>query len=321
MAHLIRHIRRHRGLRARRRVALVAGDCGSGRCGHGGGRPGVPSVQRLRALKAATGRRWLGRRSERPACTARRRLREQPAPPRQRRRDCRSSRHGAAAGATGGAFGTAATGVEGCTRRRMALVTGDCGSGRRWHGGGGDDCGSSGRRHGSGADGCRRCRHGDGSGGDRGTSAQRRRALKRRPAQLPALAPKPACARDCVAHMPGQGFACRLIPALVHGRLDIGDLEPGFVVAHCGASRGVIHCNAFDTRHLANPLFHSVHAQCRQHVVHFNNARLHRASSTAFTFNSSCYISNHPWSRGHYRHRGRPIGTLGGPDHYDLSRL
>ncbi|MDP1861348.1 MAG: hypothetical protein Q8K82_21920 [Gemmatimonadaceae bacterium] len=38
MTHLIRHIRWHRGLRTRRRVALVAIGCGSGRRGHGGGR-------------------------------------------------------------------------------------------------------------------------------------------------------------------------------------------------------------------------------------------------------------------------------------------
>jgi hypothetical protein len=82
--------------------------------------------------------------------------------------------------------------------------------------------------------------------------------------------------------MRGQGFACRLIPGLVHGLLDIGDLESGFVVAHGGASRSVIHCNAFNTRHLANPLFHFVRAQYRQHVVDFKNGRFHRTSLVGF---------------------------------------
>jgi len=48
--------------------------------------------------------------------------------------------------------------------------------------------------------------------------------------------------------------------ALSNVRPDIGDIESGFVVAHCGASRGVVHSDALNTRHLANPLFHSIHA-------------------------------------------------------------
>ncbi len=39
----------------------------------------------------------------------------------------------------------------------------------------------------------------------------------------------------------------------------IGDV-PGFVVAYGGASRSVVHGNAFDTRHIANPLFQAGHA-------------------------------------------------------------
>src|SRR5450830_1571603 len=76
-------------------------------------------------------------------------------------------------------------------------------------------------------------------------------------------------------HMPGKGFAGRLIPASVHGRLDIGDLESGFVVAYRGASRSEIHYDACDTRQLANTLFHSVRAQCGHHAAHFNDARFH----------------------------------------------
>ena len=70
----------------------------------------------------------------------------------------------------------------------------------------------------------------------------------------------------------------------MQGRLDIGELESGFVVAHCGASRSVIYGSAFDTRDLANPLFHFGHAQRRQHVAHFNNARSHRDSLVVFIF-------------------------------------
>ena len=61
--------------------------------------------------------------------------------------------------------------------------------------------------------------------------------------------------------MLGFEFACGFIAPLAHKRLDIGDLKPGFVVAHCGAARSMIDGNAFDTRHLANPLFHVEHAQ------------------------------------------------------------
>ena len=63
--------------------------------------------------------------------------------------------------------------------------------------------------------------------------------------------------------------------ALAHGRLEIGDLETSFVVAHCGACRSVIHCHALDAWHLANSLFHFVHAQDRQHLGHFDNAGTH----------------------------------------------
>lgn len=38
-----------------------------------------------------------------------------------------------------------------------------------------------------------------------------------------------------------------IVPALAHGRLDIGDLKSGFVVAHSGISGSEIHSNAFDT--------------------------------------------------------------------------
>ena len=67
-------------------------------------------------------------------------------------------------------------------------------------------------------------------------------------------------------------------------------------------SRSEIDRSAFsDARHLANPLFHFVHGQYRQHVVHFNNARFHRASLTVFILTMSCYISDHfaswPFSR------------------------
>ena len=58
-------------------------------------------------------------------------------------------------------------------------------------------------------------------------------------------------------------------PALVHHDLDIGDFESGFVVAHSGVSRSVAHCGAVDTRYPAHPLFHFVHGQYRQQVVHF----------------------------------------------------
>ena len=76
-----------------------------------------------------------------------------------------------------------------------------------------------------------------------------------------------------------SGGGCgRLKSALTHGGLDIADIEAGFVVTHRGASRGVIYGNAFDARHLANPLFHSNYAQDREHVVHFNYARFHHAS-------------------------------------------
>ena len=76
-----------------------------------------------------------------------------------------------------------------------------------------------------------------------------------------------------------RGRGGGLIPALAHGRLDIGDFESGFVETHGGVSGSVIHCDTFDARHLANPLLHILHAQHREHVVHFNNTRLHRASS------------------------------------------
>jgi hypothetical protein len=90
-----------------------------------------------------------------------------------------------------------------------------------------------------------------------------------------------------------SGGRDRLIPALAHNRLDIGDLEPRFVVAHGRASRSEIHRHAFDTRHLTNPLFHFVHAQYGQHVVHFNNARLHRATLVVFLFQMLCYLFDH----------------------------
>ena len=59
---------------------------------------------------------------------------------------------------------------------------------------------------------------------------------------------------------------------------DVGDPEAGFVVAHGGASRSVVHGDALDTRHAANALFHAAHAQYRQHVTHIDDACLHRGS-------------------------------------------
>ena len=75
-----------------------------------------------------------------------------------------------------------------------------------------------------------------------------------------------------------QSARCRVgfIPALAHGRADIGDIESGFVISDCGSSSSKIDGNAFDTRHFANSLFNARHAQHRQHVAHFHDARFHR---------------------------------------------
>ena len=76
----------------------------------------------------------------------------------------------------------------------------------------------------------------------------------------------------------GSYLSSGFIPALADVRLDIGDSEARFVVADSGASRCEVDCHAFDTHHLANPLFHSGDAQHRQHVADLNNARLHGRS-------------------------------------------
>ena len=62
----------------------------------------------------------------------------------------------------------------------------------------------------------------------------------------------------------GFGFAGGLLPPLVHQYLDIGDLEQGFVVAHCGIFSSVINRRAFDARYFAKSFFHIVHSQDRQ---------------------------------------------------------
>ena len=70
---------------------------------------------------------------------------------------------------------------------------------------------------------------------------------------------------------------CRaFIPALAYSSLDIGDIKPGFVVPDRGAAGSEIHRGALYTRYLSNPPFHFVHAEHRQHAVHFNDACFHR---------------------------------------------
>ena len=256
--------------------------------GAAAGASGGASVQRLRALKAGHRGRvalvTVDSRQRSGACGA---------PARTAGATGERVRYGSATG------GRTAAGLHG---RRVAFVSvADCGERpalvRRsaWA----STAAAAGAGHGSGADTAGAAGTATAAGATGGTFAA---AATGGEAEAGAASGVGTKARLCAGLRSltcRQGFAGGLIPALVHGRLDIGDLEPGFVVAHRGASRGVIHCNAFDTRHLANPLFHFVHAQYRQHGVHFNDARLHRASLTAFTFNSSCYISNHPWSRGH----------------------
>ena len=67
-----------------------------------------------------------------------------------------------------------------------------------------------------------------------------------------------------------------------HARLDIGNVEAGFVVAHGSVFCGEIHRYAFDARHFTDPLFHLFHTQHRQHGVHFDNACFHIDSFVGF---------------------------------------
>jgi len=109
----------------------------------------------------------------------------------------------------------------------------------------------------------------------------------------------------------GTGFGRRrsgcggLVPTQTHGRLDIGDFESGFVVAHRRVSASVVHRNALDARHLANPLLHFVDAQYRQHGVHFHHARFHRISPFGFFFFSIPGCDFCPSLAGRSRDRNR----------------
>jgi hypothetical protein len=80
---------------------------------------------------------------------------------------------------------------------------------------------------------------------------------------------------------------------LVQGRLDIGHIDPSFVVTHGGAFRSEIHRNAFDPRHLTDPCFHFVQAQYGQHVVDFDYARSHCVTFVGFNFNICYYLFGH----------------------------
>ena len=80
----------------------------------------------------------------------------------------------------------------------------------------------------------------------------------------------------------------RIQPSLAHVRPDVRDLEPRLVVADRRGSRGVIDGHAFDTRHVANPLFHPEHAQDREHVAHFDNARFHDGSFVDLPASIAC---------------------------------
>ena len=88
-----------------------------------------------------------------------------------------------------------------------------------------------------------------------------------------------------VAVVPGRARRGHigLMTAPADGRLDVADREPGFVVAHGGASRGEVDGHALDARRLAEPPFELVHAQYRQHVVYFNDARFHRIFPAGLT--------------------------------------
>ena len=88
------------------------------------------------------------------------------------------------------------------------------------------------------------------------------------------------CRRVAFVTLAGRsgGRGGGIAPGPLHQRSDIGDLDAGLVVVDRGAFRSVIHRDAFDARHLANPLFDFVRAPCRQQVAHFDYARFHRVS-------------------------------------------
>ena len=131
--------------------------------------------------------------------------------------------------------------------------------------------------------GCGRCRRRDSNRRDRdhfrlrGCSCHGGGLCRRRCWHCRAL----PCGR-ARARMLGEGFILGVTPALVDEQLDLGGVESRFVVTHRGVSRREVHGRAFDTRHFDQPSFHFIHSQYRQHVVHFNDARLHCASITVF---------------------------------------
>jgi hypothetical protein len=53
------------------------------------------------------------------------------------------------------------------------------------------------------------------------------------------------------------------IRAMAQSRLDVGNVDLGFIVTHGCVSGGVVYRHACNARHFANPMFHSVHAQYR----------------------------------------------------------
>ena len=76
----------------------------------------------------------------------------------------------------------------------------------------------------------------------------------------------------------GFRFAVRIISKLPHSRFDVGNLQPGFVVAHRGTARREVNRYAFNTWHLPDAFLYASHAQHRQHVMHMNNTCFHHVS-------------------------------------------
>jgi hypothetical protein len=82
----------------------------------------------------------------------------------------------------------------------------------------------------------------------------------------------------CIALMQQSVVIDMLSPLTIQLRqgFDVGNPDAGFVVVDCGAIRSVIHRDALDARHLADPFTYFVRAQRRQQVAHFDYARFHR---------------------------------------------